>query len=96
MAAPVVSAVVHAGSYIRTFTVTGQAIDNQDSAATAHGCTQTPIAWKCVDTTAAGAVEGDCWTVHTVGTTNFTVRKLTTTGVRTAQITFYDPHSIDR
>lgn len=96
MAAPVVSAVVHNGSYIRTFTVTGAAIDNQDSAATAHGCTQTPIAWKIVDTSSAAGTEGDCWTVHTVGATTFVVRKLTTTNARTALITFYDPHTIDR
>lgn len=96
MAAPTISAAVLAGAYTRTFTVTGLAADNQDSAATAHGCAQTPIAWKIVDTSAAAGTEGDCWTVHTVGATNFTVRKLTTTNDRTALVTFYDVHSIER
>jgi hypothetical protein len=94
MVAPVVSPVVFNGSYIRTFTVSGLLADNQDSLATAHGCARTPIAWKIVDTSAAAGTEGDCWTVHTVGATNFTVRKLTTTNNRTALITFYDPHSV--
>lgn len=92
----VVATLAHAGSYIRTFTVAALLADNGDSAPTAHGCAQTPIAFKIVDTSAAAGTEGDCWTVHTVGATNFTVRKLTTTDNRTALLTFYDPHTIDR
>lgn len=92
----ITATLAHAGSYIRTFTVGALAADNGNSGATAHGCTQTPIAWKLVDTSAVAGTEGDCWTVHTVGATNFTVRKLTTTNDRTALLTFYDPHSIDR
>jgi len=94
----VVVTAAHAGAYIRTFTVTGALADNGiDSAPTNHGLAQAPIAVNIVDTTAAGSTEGDCWSVHTVGATQFTVRKaVATTQDRTALVTLYDPHSIDR
>ena len=97
----VVLAASHAGSYIRTFTVTADAADGAgaglDSAATAHGLGTTPIDFKIVDTTAAGTLATGSWAIHTVGVAAFTVRKLIATNEnRTALVILRNPHSIDR
>jgi len=88
----------HAGSYMRTFTVTGAAGDAAtDSAATAHALAQAPIDYWVVDTTALSTALGNCWAIHTVGATTFVVRKTVATAeARTALVVLRDPHSIDR
>lgn len=94
----VVLAAAHAGSYIRTFTVAALLADAAaDSAATAHGLTGTPIDVTVVDTSPLATLSACPWAVHTVGATQFVVRKLIATNEdRTALVTLRQPHSIGR
>jgi hypothetical protein len=95
MAVPSVTA-AFVGVRIRTFTVRQDAGDAGVDTVAAHGLGGQPIWWKITDTTVGGVTQGSCWTVHTVGVANFTVRKAcATAGDRTALVVLAIPHSIE-
>jgi hypothetical protein len=94
----VVVTAAYAGSYIRTFTVAALLADAAaDSAATNHGLTGTPIDYTVVDTSPLATLSACPWAVHTVGATQFVVRKLIATNEdRTALVVLRQPQSIGR
>lgn len=79
---------------IATFTVAALLADNGDSAATNHNLGGTPNSVRVVDTSAAATTQGMAFSVHTIGATQFTVRKLTTAENRSALIILERFHSI--
>lgn len=78
MAVTAANVAASSGTNIRTFDVTFGA-DADTSLAIAHGLSFTPDLWLIAPTTVTAAA-GSCYSITTVGATNFTAVKSTNAG----------------